>query len=60
MVENVQYKTASDAEKVPTKGRNLRSTFDVPIDRALPTYAAVLRKDLREQQAQDTSSKDAA
>lgn len=51
MVENVQYKTVSDAERVPTKGRDLRSTFDVPIGRALSTYAAVLQKDLRQQQA---------
>jgi hypothetical protein len=50
MPENVQYETTSPSERIPMSAPNMRSTLSVPPDGAIRTIAAMVRKDLREQQ----------
>ena len=51
MPENVQYEITSPAENVPMSAPNLRSTLNVPGERAMLTIDAVIRRDLRDVQA---------
>ncbi len=50
MSENVQYETTSPPQSVPTRAPNLRSTLDVPTERAIQTITAITLKSVRQAQ----------